>query len=259
MKSLGALGALKNTFSVLAANLGPALFIAMVAGGLGAVIEWAFGEIVGGAILSHMTLSPDPAQRNQTEMIVTMLTFTVFAVIWSGPVGAWQAGSSIYLWVQREKGREATLRGAINFGLNRLSRVLGPHWKAYLFIALGNLVVVPAILLGLQYAFVDCIATLDDQESDPLARSKRLTLPRRGTIFRTFLPFALWWIPYQLALTFWMDSQPLWVQAIGGTIDALVLVAIDITMVQLYLDVFRKPASGGPGRSVGQSAAPANG
>jgi hypothetical protein len=134
----------------------------------------------------------------------------------------------------------------VNYGLNRLPRVLSAHWRAYLYIALGNLIVVPAILLGLQYAFVDCIATLDDREADPLARSKKLTLPRRGTIFRTFLPFTLWWIPYQLAMMFWMSGQPLWVKFIGGTLDGLVLVAIDLAMVQLYLDVFRTPAKAAP-------------
>lgn len=242
MSNLGAPGALSNAFAVLFKNLGIALFIAVVAGGLGSLAEWVLGDAIGNFILSHMTLSPDPVARNQTTMIVVLLSATAVAVVWSGPVGAWQAASSVYLWVQREKGRETSLRDAINYGLNRLPRVLNAHWRAYLYIAVGNLIVVPAILLGLQYAFVDCIATLDDREADPLARSKKLTLPRRGTIFRTFLPFTLWWIPYQLAMTFWMSGQPLWVKFIGGSIDGLVLVAIDLAMVQLYLDVFRTPA-----------------
>lgn len=239
MTNLGVFAALKNAFAVLFKNFGIALFIAVIAGGLGSVVEWTLGDALGSVILGMMKTPVDPTQQSQSELIAVLMSATAVAVLWSGPFGAWQAASTMYLWVQRERGRETNLRDAMNFGMNRFQRVLPFHWRAYLYIALGNLIVVPAILLGLQYAFVDCIATLDERETDPLARSKKLTLPRRGAIFRAFLPFCLWWIPYQLAMTFGMADQPLWVKFAGGTVDGLMLVTIDLVMVQFYLDLFR--------------------
>ena len=214
----------------------------------------ALGNAGMSVLLDNATLPADPAARKQVTMIAYALGQWLVAAIWYGPVGAWAAAATIYLWVQREKNRPTSLYDAVNFGLNRLPRVLKPHWLAFFFIQLGNLVIVAAILLGLQFAFVDAIATLDDREAHPLRRSGKLTLGRRGTIFRAFLPFLIWWLPYMTAITFFLPEAGAAYQFGFGIINQIVLCAIDLVMVQLYLDLFRKPATAGVPAAAGAPA-----
>jgi hypothetical protein len=115
--------------------------------------------------------------------------------------------------------------------------------RALVIVQLGLIVIVPGILFGLQYAFVDAIATLDQVEKDPLARSRKLTSGRRGTLFRTFAVFLVWWIPFQLAGVYYLQGVGTWALAAGGVIDHLVLLTLDLCMVQYYLDLFRKPTT----------------
>lgn len=243
MQRQGVLTVLPNALSVVGKNLGIILFISIIAGGLGDTLSFVLGNWGTEQILQHVDLPADPGARKQVTSIAYALGQVVVATLWYGPVGAWAAAATIYLWVRREKGEPASLYDAVNFGLNRLRRVLVPHWKAFFYIQLGNIIIVAAILLGLQYAFVDAIATLDDREPDPLARSRKLTLGRRGTIFRAFLPFTLWWIPYMVAVTFVLGQAGILVQFGTGIVNQVVLCTIDLVMVQLYLDLFRKPAA----------------
>ena len=83
-----------------------------------------------------------------------------------------------------------TLYGAINFALNRYRRMFVPHAAAQLSIQLGLIIVIPGILFQMQYAFVDSVASIED-EAAPLNRSKRLTRGRRRSIFLLFLPWLL--------------------------------------------------------------------
>jgi hypothetical protein len=232
MNRIGISQVLGNAFTVLFRNLGIALFIAGIVGGVG----WALADVVSAWAMAwwHPTTS-------QQAMIVSQVSQTIAVTIWECTVGAWGAAASIYLWVQHERNRPTNLYEAVNYGLNRLPQVLWAHARAVFIIQLGIIVVVPGILFGLQYAFVDAIATLDSQEADPLARSRKLTSGRRGTLFRTFAVFLIWWAPAQLGGLFWLQGQGTWALALGGVIDALVLVILDLCMVQYYLDLFRKP------------------
>ncbi len=231
MTRIGIGRVLVNALSVLFRNFGTVLFIATVSGGLG----WMFAYFAG-------TLALDvwkPASGQQS-LVVSQLAQTLAITLWGCVVGAWQAPTTIYLWVQEERKRASSLYEAVNYGLNRFARVLPAHARAVFVIQLGIIVIVPGILFGLQYAFVDAIATLDTQERDPVARSRKLTSGRRGTLFRTFAVFLLWWGPAQLGGLLWLQEQGWWALALGGVVDALVLIAIDLCMVQYYLDLFRK-------------------
>ncbi len=237
MNRLGIGTVLRNAFSVLFENFGIALLIAVLCGGLGAAfmtkgVEWA-------VYLSGV-------HDKQELLYVTQFGQLILLTIWGCIVGAWAAPAGIYLWVQREKGQVATAYDAVNFGLNRFGRVFSAHARAFLVIQLGMIVIVPGILFGLQYAFVDAIATLDTKEAHPLARSRRLTAGRRGTLFRTLAVFMVWWVPYQLMVVYMMQGAGVWAQVLGGTVDHLVLLTIELCMVQYYLDLFRNraPAAG---------------
>jgi hypothetical protein len=237
MNRIGIGTVLANAFRVLFKNFGIVLFLALISGGLG----WTIADFFGGLALDwwHPTTS-------QQAMAVSQIAQTIAITIWGCIVGAWAAPATIYLWVQEEKKKPTTLYEAVNFGLNRFSRVLPAHARAVFIIQLGIIVIVPGILFGLQYAFVDAIATLDTQERNPLARSRKLTAGRRGTIFRTFAVFLLWWAPAQLGGLLWLQGVGTWALALGGVVDGLVLIAIDLCMVQYYLDLFRKPVSAEP-------------
>lgn len=223
---------LKNALNVFFSNFHIALFIALVCGGAGfAVTHWMGDEVARATGFSGQSL-----------LVVSTLTQAVLSCFWALGVGAWAAAAQIYLWVQREKNQPATLAGSINFGLNRLGRVAKAHFYAYSLVVLGNVVIVPGIIFGLQYAFVDAIATLDPLEQHPLSRSARLTSLKRGAIFKTMLVFALlWWVPDQLALVFLVPSMASWADVAFGTVDHLVLILVDLCMVQYYLDMFRRP------------------
>ena len=83
-----------------------------------------------------------------------------------------------------------SLYKAINFALNRYGRMFVPHAAAQLSIQLGLIIVIPGILFQMQYAFVDSVASIED-EAGPLNRSKRLTRGRRRSVFLLFLPWLL--------------------------------------------------------------------
>lgn len=238
---------LKNALSVFFANFHIVAVIGLVCGGAGfAVTHWAGDEVARASGFSGQSL-----------LVVSTLAQTVFLCMWAAVIGSWAAPAQLYLWVQREKGQPATLSGAINYGLNRLGRVMGPHFAAYSLVMLGTVVIVPGIIFGLQYAFVDAIATLDPLEKRPLNRSARLTSARRGSIFRTMLIFALvWWLPNQLALVFLVPSMATWANVALGTIDHWVLILVDLCMVQYYLDMFRKPAESTPAPVAATAALP---
>lgn len=222
-----------HALRIVAKNFHIALLLAVVNGGICAALM----DVASSSMLGLV----DPQGRQQ-ELIVSELSQSLVLWVWNCTVGAWAAAAGLYLWVQHEKGRPATLYDAVNYGLNRFRRIVGAHARAYLAVAIGSIVIVPGILFGLQYAFVDAIATLDTVEKDPLARSRKLTKDRRGTIFRTFAAFVVWWLPFQMVGRFWLQGMGTAAYAFGGVIDHLVLLTIDLCMVQYYLDLFRKPA-----------------
>ncbi|MSQ01156.1 MAG: hypothetical protein EXR71_04575 [Myxococcales bacterium] len=225
---------LRNAFSVFFANLEIALVIALISGGVGFWLT----DMIGTSAVEGQDIR-DP----KMQLIAATLVQSALLCFWALVVGAWAAPAQIYLWVQREKGLPATLAGAVNFGLNRWSRVAFAHFRAYLAVVLGNIIVVPGIIFGIQFAFVDAIATLDAKEKHPLRRSARLTSVRRRAIVGTMLVFLFgWWLWFQLGLVFFLPSLPVWGKVALGTIDHLVLVLVDLCMVQFYLDLFRKAA-----------------
>ena len=240
MNRLGVVTVVKNAFSVFFQNFATAFFIALICGGLGSVLVTLGGQ----------AFADQSDMKGQSLLVVSQLFQILLATIWGGIVGSWAAPAQIYLWVAHVKGRTASIYDAVNYGLNRFSRVLPAHFKALAIVQAGNIVVVPGVLFGLQYAFVDAIATLDSQETSPLKRSSRLTSGRRGTIFRTMCVFLVWWLPYQFLLVYMAQSTNLLYSFGAGVIDHMVLILIDLCMVQFYLNLFQKQ----PEVSEGQSA-----
>lgn len=233
----GVLPTMGRAASVVGANFGAMLFLAALNGGIGAVvISWVGSLVHDYVVQSYRVNNP------QVALLASELPQQVMIWIWGGSVGSFTMAASLYFWVQRETNREATFRESINYALNRFHRIWKPHTKALGIILLGNIVLVPGIWFALQYAFVDAIATLDSEEKDPLARSKRLTFGRRGSIFRSFLIFGVWWFAYQLPVRLgFQDLGTAWI-FLGGTVDHFVVILLDLCFIQYYLNIFRKSA-----------------
>jgi hypothetical protein len=79
---------------------------------------------------------------------------------------------------------------AINFAFKRYKKVFVPFLLALLSIQIGMIIIVPGIMFMMQYAFVDSVATLEN-EKHVLTRSKRLTKSRRKSLIFLILPYVL--------------------------------------------------------------------
>lgn len=231
--------AMKNAARVFFREFPIILVISLIVGGIGAIIV----DQVTGLVFAYIEGNFDkgePIRQGQMMLVTATLLSYVALSFWGGIVGAWAAPATIYLWVQEYNQRPASLSGAINFGIDRYKQVLGAHFKAYALIIMGQVILLPTIVFGLQYAFVDAIATLNKDEPRPLFRSGRLTLGRRGQIFRTFLLGTVWWIPWQLFGTFYAQDAGLWVMFAGGVVDYALIAFFDLVLVQYYLSLYAK-------------------
>jgi len=131
-------------------------------------------------------------------------------------------------------GRRATLADALNFGLSRWCRLIGPVTIAGLVIWLGYIEVIHDILYKLFWAFMEPVATLDDKVKQVLRRSTRLTKGRRGRIFRTYLLFLPWWGWYAVIGAFVLVVAPWWARMAVMVGDEFVGLVILLSLLQLY-------------------------
>lgn len=238
--------AVQNALRVFFANLFIVLVISLITGGIGALIA----DGVTGAVFEYIeghSAASDPIRQGQMMLVAAQIVALLAMTIWGGVVGAWSAPATIYLWVQEYNKKPATLSGAINYGIDRFPDVLKAHFLAYAAVMLGQIIILPTIVFGLQYSFVDAIATLKPGEAGVLSLSSRLTLGRRGQIFRTFLLGMLWWVPWQLFGTFYAQDSGWYVMFAGGVIDYAVLAFFDLVMVQYYLSLYQKVVQPEPG------------
>lgn len=239
----GVFSALGMAVRVFVRNAGPLMVVAIVAGGLEAVLTgWVFEEMQRWWAAGH-TGNEDA----RVALLVAEFPSSLVTLVWQCTVGGFVAAFTLYWWVRHEKKEVGSFYSGMNYALGRMGRVLPAHAKAYLLIWLGNIVLIPGIWFALQYAFVDAIATIDDREQDPLRRSQHLTTKLRGRIFRTWIPFVPWIIAQYLMFRFeFMGRGVGWV-ALGGVVDTMVDILLTLCFVQYYLDLFRKrPAAPAP-------------
>lgn len=187
-----------------------------------------------------MVLDPQQAQ------IVPLVMADVPVMPWRFIATALVAPAAIHVFLRDQASRRgvaggsgtrrATLSDALNFGLSRWRRLIGPVTIAGLVIWIGSIVVIPAILYTLFWAFMEPVATLDDKVKQVLRRSTRLTRGRRGRIFRTFLLFLPWWGWYAVIGAFVLEGAPWWARTSVMVADEFVGIVILFSMLQLYLE-----------------------
>ncbi len=243
--SIGIVATVQNALRVFFENLFIILFISVITGGIGALIADGVTDVVFDYIQKNYAAT-DPIRQGQMMLVAAQVVALIAMTIWGGVVGSWAAPATIYLWVQEYNKKPKTLSGAINYGIDRFPDVIRPHFTAYAAVMLGQIIILPTIVFGLQYSFVDAIATLNRDELSPLRRSSQLTLGRRGQIFRTFCLGLLWWLPWQLYGTFEAQDSAWYVMFAGGVVDYSVLAFFDLVLVQYYLSLYQKVAAPEP-------------
>jgi hypothetical protein len=207
----------------------PALMpLLLLIGALGGLLSWKLSPY-------FMPWAPDP-ENLQLVMVASQLGHVIFGLIWIGLTYPLINAAAIYCWKAEDEGRTPNATEAYAFAKSRYKRMFGPHLKAVLMIQVGLLVVVPGILYGLWYAFVDPITATDDKSKKPLDRSRKLTQGRRGRILRAWLPYVVWMVP-ELTLplmTTWTELVGGWAVAAFFTFNLLLLVWMKMVIFGLY-------------------------
>ena len=215
-----------RTFGALSVLLPLALLI----GGVGRVVCWQLA-----VLLVDPAGTPSGLGGMQGNgMIAYILTETGLQLVWGILFYPIIDAATIWVWRRRDAGSDISLYGAVNWALSRYKRMFLPHMIAFLTIMIGAQLIVPGILFGLQYAFVDAIAAVDERAKKPLSRSARLTKGRRGRIFWAWIPYMLWYIPSALVVVFWAEGQGWWAVLGHGTLDIILLCIMEMAMFAIY-------------------------
>jgi hypothetical protein len=208
--------------------------LSILVGGVGHWLMWQGGLFA----VPHA----DPSNP-QSQLLYSELSKLGIGMVWGCLAFPLIDAVSIYTWRRMATGAEWSPKAALNWAIGRYGRMFGPHAKAFLTISLGMVIIVPGILFGLQYAFVDAIAATDDKSQSPLKRSQKLTRGRRGRIMWTWLPYALWYLPAYLVLVYQAEAgftlggfevSPHLAVIAFGTLDVLLLAVLEMAMFGLY-------------------------
>lgn len=207
----------------------PALMpLLLVVGAVGGLLGWQLAPY-------FMPWEPDPRDQRMV-MVANQLGHVLFGLLWMALVYPLINAAAIYCWKEDAEGRTPTASDAYAFARSRYRRMFKPHLKAILMIQAGLIVVVPGILYGLWYAFVDPITATDDKSKKPLDRSRKLTQGRRSRILRIWLPYVVWIVPEMTLplMTTWTEQVGGWAVAGFATVNVLLLVWMKMAVFGLY-------------------------
>jgi len=195
----------------------------LVLGGGGHLLMWKLGPIL---VPWH---NADP----QIDLFLWALGEALVLMVWACVAFPILSAAAILCWRARENGDSPpTVQSTWAFAKSRYRRMVGPHAKAYIAITLGMMVLIPGVVYGLWFAFVDPITATDDRSKKPLDRSRKLTRGRRGRLVRAWLPYAIWSIP--------VSALPPYIPRIMEAIGPLSVVAFGV--VEVFLLTIMKMA-----------------
>ncbi len=213
-------------------------FLVLV-GGLGSVLAWWTGSVA----LDHL-VKPNAGQ--QTQLLVSELTKLFLLTVWGVLTAPLLDAVSIYAW--RNRDGERSFSGAINYMLNRFRRMFGPHAVSFTAVSLGMSVIIPGIMFGLWWAWVDAITATRERTLDPILRSlnrdpdsrsplqwsRVLSRGHRGRILRAWLPYAFWYVPAAMYLVYQAEGSGLVAVLIFGSFNMFLLTIMEMAMVGLF-------------------------
>ncbi len=200
----------------------------LVLGGGGHLLMWKLGPIL---VPWH---NADP----QIDLFLWALGEALVLMVWACVAFPILSAAAILCWRARENGDSPpTFQSTWTFAKSRYRRMVGPHAKAYIAITLGMMVLIPGVVYGLWFAFVDPITATDDRSKKPLDRSRKLTRGRRGRLVRAWLPYAIWSVPVSALPPY----IPRIMEAIGpmsvvafGVVEILLLTIMKMAMYGFY-------------------------
>lgn len=126
----------------------------------------------------------------QEDLIKLSLTYTGFMILSKLLIGPLIAALAVVISRAKALKKKVKAGTAINFALNRYTKIFFPYLIAQLSIQIGMIIIIPGIMFLMQYAFVDSVAALEDQKH-VLTRSKKLTRPRRKSLLLLIIPYVL--------------------------------------------------------------------
>jgi len=208
-------------------------------GGVGSVLAWQSGAI-------GLELFTKPSSGQQAQLLASELTKLVVLTLWGVAVGPVLDAATIYCWRRRDQ--ERTLRGAINYTILRFRRMWGPHAVSFGAISLGMSVIIPGVMFGLWWAWVDAIAATRDKTLDPLLKrlgrdpearsvlqwSRVLSRGHRSRIMRAWLPYTLWYVPAAMYLVYQAEGSGFAAVLLFGSANMVLLTVMEMVMVGLF-------------------------
>ncbi len=253
----------RGAFKVVAAAAGQTLrnlfmllpFLLLV-GGLGSVLAWQVGALA----LEHLV---KPGAGQQAQLLTSELTKLGVLTLWGIAAAPVLDAVSIYAW--RHRATERSFGGAINYALNRYRRMFGPHAVSFTGISLGMSVIIPGIMFGLWWAWVDAITATRDRTLDPLLKSlgrdpsarsplqwsRVLSRGHRLRIVRAWLPYVFWYVPAAMVLVYQAEGAGFWAVLAFGTFNMLLLTVMEMAMVGLFEERLELLAAQAEERGIG--------
>jgi len=217
--------ALKRTLK----NLPVLMPLLILVGALGGLLSWKLAPYI-------VPWNPSPDASQQVQLIAENMKHLVFMLIWMVLAYPLINAAAIFCWRAESNGEVANASDAYQFAKSRYRRMFRPHLKAVVWIQVGLMVVIPGIIYGLWYAFVDPITATDDKSKSPLERSRRLTQGRRSQILRLWLLFVVFFIPEITmgVMSSYAEQIGPWAIASFGFVMLLMLVVMKMAMFGLY-------------------------
>jgi hypothetical protein len=232
---LSVIATVRRALVVLASNLHIFLVLAiLLAVPSVAVTDW-LTEVLYDFYLNWM-IPRDMAVDKQIASILCMGVADIVVVPLDLVLKTLVIAAVVRVFAVARDGLRPGLGDAISYAFSSFGRLFKPYAIAQLLIFVGALVYIPGILLGLFWAFVAPVVLFNPGVESPLRRSTRLTVGRRGRIFRIYLLFFPFWGPLALVGPLWLPSQHFTVSWVAWSGNALLWFVIMMAVLQLYFE-----------------------
>jgi hypothetical protein len=232
---LSVLGTVRRALAVLASNLHIFLILAiLLAVPSVAVTDW-LTEVFYDFYKDWM-IPRDISVDKQIASILCMSVADLVVVPLDLVLKTLVIAAVVRVFAVARDGHRPGLNDAFSYAASNFGRLFKPYAIAQLLIFVGALVYIPGILLGLFWAFVAPVVLFSPGVDHPLRRSTRLTVGRRGRIFRIYLLFFPVWGPLALVGPLWLPSQHFAVGWAAWTVNALLWFVIMMSVLQLYFE-----------------------
>ena len=170
---------------------------------------------------------------NQSVLIKMSFTYLGLMITSKAIIGPFISILVVVFSRATAMGRPLTIGTAINFALKRYTKVFFPFLIALLSIQIGMIIIVPGIMFMMQYAFVDSVASLEE-ERHVLSRSKKLTKTRRKSLIILIIPYVLLGQGVQLA-EFIYSAEPEKLLLLNSAYEGLLIILLS-SFYMMYHD-----------------------